>query len=108
MTTDRNTPAENPDHASQEPPAEERVAPGAFAHQLFEHLVEVQGDANANLYLAKAVREVMERAPATKDAIVADLLTELKEEIARREDPRYSRATVALIDAIEDDWRKRG
>jgi hypothetical protein len=30
---------------------------------------------------------------------------ELKEEIARREDARYARAAVGLIEQIEQDWR---
>ena len=63
---------------------------------------------DTDAYLAETVRKAMELAPAVRDAIVTDLLTELKEEIARREDARYSRATIALIEAIEDDWRNRG
>ena len=63
---------------------------------------------DTDAYLAGVVREVLELAPAAKDAIVADLFTELKEEIAGREDPRYSRATIALVEAIENEWRNRG
>jgi hypothetical protein len=33
------------------------------------------------------------------------LLSELKEEIATREDPKYAHATITLIETVEDEWR---
>ena len=33
------------------------------------------------------------------------LMTDLKEEIAQRKDPKYAHATIALIENIENDWR---
>jgi hypothetical protein len=33
------------------------------------------------------------------------LLSELKEEIATREDPKYAHATITLIESIEAKWR---
>jgi hypothetical protein len=89
-------------------PADERIQPETFAYQLVEHVADHVGEDGSDAYLATTVREVLELAPAAKDAIVADLLTELKEEIAGREDSRYSRATIALVEAIENEWRNRG
>ena len=56
MPADPSSPAENQGHASQGHPAEERPDPGAFARQLFEHLADVHGEANADLYLARIAR----------------------------------------------------
>lgn len=76
-----------------------------FAYQLVEHVADHAGDGRADAYLTETVREVMELAPAVKEAVVADLMTELKEEIARREDSRHAHATITLVGEIENDWR---
>jgi hypothetical protein len=54
------------------------------------------------------IAEVLGIRPGVLERVVEKLMVDLKEEIARREDPRYSRATIALIETIEEDWRNRG
>ncbi len=80
---------------------------GTFAHQLAEHVTDLVGDENADAYLAEVVGELMLLCPGVKDRFSDELLGELKEEIARREDPRYAHATIMLIEVIEADWRNR-
>ena len=46
--------------------------------------------------------------PGVRERFSDELLAELKEEIARREDPKYAHATITLIETIEADWRNRG
>lgn len=48
---------------------------------------------------------LLEVVPGLAERMTDVVLTELKEEIARREDPAYSFATVRLIEDIENDWR---
>ena len=45
MSTEHDTPAENPQHESRSHPHDARVDPGTFACQLFEHLADVHRDA---------------------------------------------------------------
>ncbi len=108
MTAGQNAPAVNPQHASSEHPADERVGPGTFAYQLFEHVADRVGDEDADAYLAEVVGELMLLCPAVKDRFSERLLGELEEEIAQREDPRYAHATITLIETIEADWRNKG
>jgi len=83
----------------------ERVDPGVFAYQLVEHVADVEGDENADAYLAEVVSEVMELHPAVKERFVDAVLTDLIEEVVRVEDPKYSRAVVQLIEDIASGWR---
>jgi hypothetical protein len=78
---------------------------GTFAYQLTQHLTDVMGDENADAYLAEMVGELMLLCPGIKDRFSDELLGELKEEIASREDPKYAHATITLIETIEDEWR---
>ncbi len=80
--------------------------PGMFAYSLISHLLDEHGEAAAEPYLIRVVEEVVELEPGVRQRLSDLLLTELKEEIARREDPRFSRATIALIDEIEGKWRQ--
>jgi hypothetical protein len=77
LDTNQNAPAKNPQHASSGHHADERVDPGTFAYQLFEHLADVHGDAEADLYLARVVAELFELSPIVRehvsDLILADL-----------------------------------
>ena len=85
-----------------------RNGPGLFAYTLIEHVADREGEDDVAGYLIRMFDEVMELVPAIKQHFSDTLLTELKEEVARREDTRYARATVGLIEDIERDWRNRG
>ncbi len=86
---------------------DEQTDAGAFAYQLSEHIADAAGDKHADAYLAEVVGELMLLCPGLKDRFSDELLGELKEEIARREDPKHSHATITLIESIEDEWRNR-
>ncbi len=78
---------------------------GTFAYRLSEHVADLVGDGHADAYLAEVVGELMLLCPGIKDRFSDGLLGELKEEIAQREDPRFSHATITLIESIEADWK---
>jgi hypothetical protein len=79
--------------------------PDMFAYSLISDLLDEHREGAAEPYLIRVVEEVLELEPGVRQRLSDLLLTELKEEIARREDPRLSRATIALIETIEDEWR---
>ena len=68
---------------------------------------ELGGDA-VEPYFEVLVGELFGLVPGLRHHFSDALLTELKEEIARREDPRYAHATITLIETIEDGWKSRG
>ena len=86
----------------------EQTDAGTFAYQLSEHVADRVGDENADAYLAEVVGELMLLCPAIRERFSDELLGELKEEIARREDLKHSHATITLIEQIENDWRSKG
>ncbi len=87
---------------------EEQTDAGTFAYQLSEHIADRVGDENADAYLAEVVDELFGLVPGLRHHFSDALLIELKEEIARCEDPKHSHATITLIESIEADWRSRG
>lgn len=84
--------------------SEERQDPETLAYQLSEAFADQKGDA-AQEYLVRFVDELLVLDPGVKEHFVDTLLGELKEEVARRENPKYVHATIELIKAIEQDWR---
>lgn len=50
---------------------------------------------------------LLEVVPGLAERMTDAVLTELCEEIARREDPKHAHATVELVKAIEQDWRNQ-
>lgn len=84
---------------------EERQDAGVFAYGLMEYVADTEGDERAQGYLIEVVEEIMLLDPGVKEHVVETLLGELKEEIARREDPKHSHATIRLIEDIEQGWR---
>ena len=48
---------------------------------------------------------LLEAVPGLAERMTDVVLTDLAEEIARRDDPKYVHATVELIRQIENDWR---
>jgi hypothetical protein len=103
VATDPSSPAENHEHASQGHPAQERVDPGTFAHQLFEHIANVHGDANTDLYASRVVAELFELSPIVREHI-SDLLllTDLTEELYRRGRP--GREAARMVAEVQRDW----
>ena len=102
MSTDQNAPAENPQHASSEHPADERVDPGTFANQLFEHLADVHGDAEADLYLARVVAELFELSPIVREHISDLILADLTEELHRH--GRAGKDAARMAGVVQRHW----
>lgn len=74
-----------------------------MAYTFSEHIHDTETDPEG--YLERFADELFVLEPALKGRFSDLLLTELKEEIVQREDSRHSRAVVALIEQIENDWR---
>ena len=80
-----------------------RIEPETLAYTLADHAYAA--DQEPQEYLTRVVAEVFGIVPGVLERIVEKLMTDLKEEIARRENPKYAHATIALIERIEQDWR---
>jgi hypothetical protein len=76
---------------------------GDFSFALVEDVASTEGEERLEDYLVEVVAEVFELCPAVRQRISDLLLADLKEEVARQEDPRFSRSTIALIETIEDE-----
>ena len=83
---------------------EERQDPEMMAYTFSEHVADQEGD-DAQAYLAAFLDELLVLEPGLREHFSDMLLTELKEEIARREDSQHAHATIELISQIEQDWR---
>jgi hypothetical protein len=81
----------------------EKLGPETLAYTLVEHAHAT--DPEPQEYLTRVVAELFGIEPAVRQRFMDLLVTDLKEEIVRREDPKYARATVELIERIEQDWR---
>ena len=103
MHPDQNAPAENPRHASSEHPADERVDPGTFANQLFEHLADVHGDAEADLYLARVIADLFELSPIVREHVSDLILADLTEELHRHGQP--GRDASRLVGEVQRHWQ---
>ena len=103
MSTDQNAPAENPQRASSEHPAEDHVGPDTFAYQLFEHLAVVHGDAEADLYLARVVAELFELSPIVREHVSDLILADLTEELHRHGQP--GRDAFRLVGEVQRHWQ---
>ena len=55
--------------------------------------------------LRRLTDALLEAAPGLAGRFTDMVLTELCEDVARREDPKHAHATVALIQNIAEDWR---
>ena len=80
-----------------------RVDPETMALTFSEHVADTEPDPDG--YLRRFLDELLVLEPNLRQRFSDALLTDLKEEIARREDPKHSHATVELIGLIEQDWR---
>jgi hypothetical protein len=102
LSTDESAPAERREQASGEHPADERVDPAIFANQLFKHLADVHGDADADLYLAKVVAALFELSPIVREAVSDLILADLTEELHRRGTP--GRNAARMVAEVQRDW----
>jgi hypothetical protein len=101
VTHDPSSPAENHERASEEHPAEEHPDPGAFAHQLFQHLAEVHGT-DADVYLAHVIAELCELSPILREHLIDFVLVELVEELHQRGKPGVDAARI--VAEVQHDW----
>ncbi|MDP9484679.1 MAG: hypothetical protein M3Q49_02605 [Actinomycetota bacterium] len=85
--------------------SEERQDPEMMAYTFSEHIADQEGDA-AQEYLVRFVDELLTLEPGLAERMTDAVLTDLAEEIARREDPKHAHATIELIRQIEEEWRR--
>lgn len=76
-----------------------------LAYQMSEAVADQEGAA-AQEYLQRFLDELFQLEPGLRSYFSDLLLGELKEEVVRREDPKHSRAVVALVEDIEAAWEK--
>ena len=107
MHPDQNAPAEKCEQASRERHADERMDPEMFAYSLIRHLLDEHGEDEAEPYLVRVVEEVVELEPAVRQRLSDLLIAELKEELAKFV-PENSRTIIALIEQVEEEWRRNG
>jgi hypothetical protein len=81
--------------------------PAMDAYAYSEAVADELGEEAVEPYFEVLVGELFELVPGLRDHYSNALLTELKEEIAQREDPEYAHATITLIETTEDTWRNR-
>ena len=94
MSTKENPPAENSEHASGEHVS--RVDPETFGYQLFEHIGDLHGDENADLYLARVVAELFELSPILREHVSDLIIADLTEELHRRGQPDAAKAVLEV------------
>lgn len=75
-----------------------------LAYQLSEAVADQEGD-SAQEYLARFVDELFVLEPGLAERLTDTVLTDLAEEVARREDSHFAHATVELIAQIQTEWR---
>jgi hypothetical protein len=74
-----------------------------LAYTFSEAVAEQEGDA-AQEYLIAFMDELFQLEPGLRQRFSDRLISELKEEVVRREDARFSHSVVTLIESIEADW----
>jgi len=102
LSTNPNPPARKAGEASHRHPADEHVDHGTFAYQLFEHLADVHGDAEADLYLARVVAELFELSPIVREHVSDLILADLTEELHRQGQP--GRDAARMVGEVQRHW----
>ena len=102
MSTNPNHPARKAEEAFHRHHADERVDPGTYAYQLFEHLADVHGDAEADLYLARVVAELFELSPIVREHVNDLILADLTEELHRHGQPGLDASR--LVGEVQRHW----
>ena len=77
------------------------------AYAYSEAVADELGEEAVEPYFGVLVGELFGLVPGLRERFSDSLLSELKEEIAQREDPKYAHATITLIESIEADWKSR-
>lgn len=80
--------------------------PAMDAYSYTEAVADELGEEAVTPYFETLTAELFELVPGLRQHVGDELIGELKEEIARREDPKHAHATVELITSIENDWRR--
>jgi len=81
--------------------------PTMDAYAYSEAVADELGEEAVEPYFGVLVGELFGLVPGLRERFSDSLLSELKEEIAQREDPKYAHATITLIESIEADWKSR-
>ena len=81
--------------------------PARDAYVYSEAVADELGEEAVEPYFEVLVGELFGLVPGLRERFSDSLLSELKEEIAQREDPKYAHATITLIESIEADWKSR-
>ncbi len=81
--------------------------PETLAYQFSEAVADQEGDDQAQEYLVRFADELFVLEPGLAARFADALLTDLAEEVARREDSHFAHATVELIVQIQTDWRNQ-
>ena len=80
----------------------EKPDAGTFAYQLFEHLADVCGEANADLYASRVVAELFELSPIVREHVSDLILADLVEELHRR--GPAGKDAARLVGAVQRFW----
>ena len=80
----------------------EKQDAGTFAYSLFEHVADVHGDADADLYVSKVVAELFELSPIVREHVSDLILADLTEELHRRGQP--GRDAARMVGVVQRDW----
>jgi hypothetical protein len=102
LNTNPNHPARKAGEASHRHHAYERMDPGTFAYQLLEHLADVHGDAEADLYLARVVAELFELSPIVREHVSDLILADLTEALHRHGQP--GRDAARVVGVVQRGW----
>jgi hypothetical protein len=71
-----------------------------FAYQVFEHVANVHGDAEADLYLARVIAELFELSPIVREHISDLFFADLTEELHRHS----QRDAAQMVSVVQRDW----
>lgn len=77
-----------------------------LAYTMSEAVADQEGDEHAQEYLRRFLDELFQLEPGLREYFSDHLIGELKEQIVEREDPKHSRAVVALVECIEAEWQR--
>ncbi len=102
MSADRNLPAENRPQASGEHVA--YVDPATLARELFETAVSMCGNADADLFLARVISEVLEASPVAREHISDLVLVDLVEALHRHGEP--GRDAARMVGVVQRHWNQ--
>ena len=79
--------------------------PATDAYRYSEAVADELGEEAVQAYFERLGDERFGLHPGLRERFADTLLTKLKEEITRREDPQHAHAAIELISQIEKDWR---